>query len=361
MNVLHVTPFYEPGWGYGGTARAAAGLCRALARAGHGVTVATALLEAGDPRDETAGGVRIRRFPALFRNALVPWAPGLARFLAAEARAMDVVHLHGHRSGLALTAWRWLRRGGVPYVLQPHGTFPHHGQRRLAKAVFDRCWGLSIVGGATALVAVSEAEASELPHAAEVVPNGVEPPPAPREQRSDGGGHVLFVGSERPQKRGSCLPHLLDAISGATLELVGRYGARFRRGFDRFGDRVRVTGVLDPAGLAEAYARADVVVHPAVGEAFGLVPFEAALAGVPAVVAGGHGCGQWFARAGGCVVPPDDLASMVEAVRTRLADRGRGQAEARAVAAFARRELTWERAAATLTALYGGLARRPAA
>jgi hypothetical protein len=52
---------------------------------------------------------------------------------------------------------------------------------------------------------------------------------------------------------------------------------------------------------------------------------------------------------------------MVEAVRTRLADRGRGQAEARAVAAFARRELTWERAAATLTALYGGLARRPAA
>jgi glycosyltransferase involved in cell wall biosynthesis len=359
--LLHVTPFYEPAWGHGGMARAAAGLCRALVRAGHQVTVATALLDEAHPREERRDGVRIRRFPSLFSGALVPWAPGLARFLADEVRATDLVHLHGHRNGLAVTTARLLRDAGVPFVLQPHGTFPHHGQRRHAKALFDRWWGDAIVRGATALVSVSAAEAAELPRASSVVANGVEPPPLRTSARAPTGTNLLFVGSDRPQKRAWLLPQLLDAIPEARLELVGDYGAAFRRRLRRLADRVRVTGVADPAGVGEACARADLLVHPAVGEAFGLVPFEAALAGVPAIVAGGHGCGEWFARAGGCVVPPDDTAAMVDAVRARLRDPARGQAEARAVAAFARRELTWDRAAAALSALYSTLVRRPAA
>src|SRR6185503_15187989 len=46
MKLLHVTPFYEPAWAYGGMVRAVAGLCRALARRGHEVTVVTALYDA---------------------------------------------------------------------------------------------------------------------------------------------------------------------------------------------------------------------------------------------------------------------------------------------------------------------------
>ena len=42
MKLLHVTPFYEPAWAYGGMVRAVAGLCRALAKRGHDVTVVTA-------------------------------------------------------------------------------------------------------------------------------------------------------------------------------------------------------------------------------------------------------------------------------------------------------------------------------
>ena len=64
MKVLHVTPFYEPAWAYGGMARAAAALCRALVRRGHEVTVITTLLDGAHPRLETLGGVRVRRLPA---------------------------------------------------------------------------------------------------------------------------------------------------------------------------------------------------------------------------------------------------------------------------------------------------------
>jgi glycosyltransferase involved in cell wall biosynthesis len=139
------------------------------------------------------------------------------------------------------------------------------------------------------------------------------------------------------------------------LQVVGRFGRRFARRFGPFANRVTLSGPLQGDALASAYASADLLVHPAVDEAFGLVPFEAALAGTPAVVAGGHGCGEWFARAGGCVVPPDDPAALADAAQVRLSDRAIGEREAAAVSEFTRRELTWDRAAQAMETVYGGV------
>jgi glycosyltransferase involved in cell wall biosynthesis len=358
MRILHVTPFYEPSWAYGGMARSSAALCRALSRRGHEVTVATALLDPALPREESRGGVRVRRFPGpdLLRSFLVPWAAGLREFLRAELPSVDLVHLHGHRHGLALTAARVLAALDRPWVLTTHGTFPYHGQYPLLKALFDRARGDRIVRRADALVAVSESEARDLPCPARVIPNGVEPcgmaaPASSPRSRP----RILFVGTDRPQKRGHRLPGLLAALGDAELHLVGRFGAGFLRRFAPFADRVTARGVLDGDGLAAAYADADLVVHPAVGEAFGLVPFEAALAGTAAVVAGGHGCGEWYGRAGGCVVPPDDAVALVEAVRARLERPETARYEADGVVAFARTHLTWDQAAAAHEAVYRDL------
>jgi glycosyltransferase involved in cell wall biosynthesis len=359
VRVLHVTPFYEPFWAYGGMARASSALCRALARRGHEVTVATASLGPGPPAQEVLGGVQVRRFPspAVLNRWLVPWSPRLGSFLERELSAFDLAHLHGHRSGLALTAGRVFRAAGRPYVLQPGGTFPHHDQHRLAKAVLDRAVAGRVSGGAAAWVAVSDSEARDLPRPAAVVPNGVEACGRVSEgPRRPGPPRLLFVGTDRPQKRGRALIELLRALPEAHLRLVGRFGPAFASAFDRFPGRVTVGGVLEGDALAEAYADADLVVHPAVGEAFGLVPFEAALVGTPSVVAGGHGCGEWFARAGGAVVPPDEPLALEAAVRARLRDAERGRAEAQAVAAFARAQLTWDRAAEAVEAVYRGVA-----
>ena len=354
MRILHVTPFYEPFWAYGGMARCSAALCRALARRGHEVTVATALLEPAPPLDETVGGVRVRRFagPAFLKRWLVPWAWGFHDFLRRELPSIDVVHLHGHRNGLAVTASRALVAAGRSWVLLTNGTFPHHGQYPVIKALFDRVVGDRIVGRASEIVAVSQCEARDLPRPARVIPNGVEvcgvAPPAPPRDRP----RILFVGTGRPQKRGHLLPRLLAALPEAELHLVGRFDARFLRLFAPLAKRARVSGVLAGDALAAAYANADVVVHPAVGEAFGLVPFEAAFAGTAAVVAGGHGCGEWFGRAGGCVVPPNDVGALTEAVRVRLDDPGIAKREAQAVAEFAREQLTWDQAARAIESVY---------
>jgi glycosyltransferase involved in cell wall biosynthesis len=337
-------------------ARAASGLCRALARRGHEVTVATALLDAEHSRDEQCGGVRVCRFPgpSLLNRWLFPWGLGAGRFLRDAPILADVVHLHGHRNGLAVTASRALAGTGTPMVLTPAGTFPHHGQRRLAKLVFDRLAGSRIFAAAAAVVAVSEAEARDLPRSAVVIPNGVSAPGLPQQTagRNHGRQRLLYVGTDRPQKRGHMLPRVLSYLPpNVELQLVGSRGSALLERFAR-GAPVRALGVLEGDALATAYAGSDVVLHPAVGEAFGLVPFEAALVGTPSVVAGGHGCGDWFGRAGGCVVPPDDAAAMGREVAIRLADPGLRASEARAVAGFTRRELTWDRAAQAVEDVY---------
>src|SRR5262245_4293230 len=109
-------------------ARASAGLCRALARRGHEVVVATARLAADQPPAETRDGVEVRRFPGpeLLARWLVPWGRGLGRFLRDEAPSAAIVHLHGHRNGFAVAAHKALSAKGARWMLQTHGTFPHH-------------------------------------------------------------------------------------------------------------------------------------------------------------------------------------------------------------------------------------------
>jgi len=364
MKVLHVTPFYEPAWGYGGMARATGALCRALAARGHDVAVVTALLDPAHPREETRDGVRVRRLPAFFKRVLAPWAPGLRSLLQSEMKDRQVVHLHGLRSGMALSTYRACESAGAPWVLQTHGGFPHHDRFVLPKMAFDRLWGDRMLQTAHSVLAVSQAEARDLPRQAHVVQNGVVPVgTAPRPDRR-GFYRLLFVGNDTPQKRSDLLPDLLTELPAVRLQVVGRFGRRFARRFGPFENRVTVSGPLQGDALAAAYASCDLLVHPAVNEAFGLVPFEAALQGTPAVVAGGHGCGEWFGRAGGCVVPPDDPAALADAAQARLGDRAIGQREAAAVAEFTRGELTWERAAQAIEAIYDGVLKawsKPAA
>jgi len=363
VRVLHVAPFYPPAPARGGMARAAEGLCRALAAAGHEVTVFTAASDVAS--EDLRNGVRVRRFagPRWAAERLVPFGRGIAAAIGAEAGRFDLAHLHGHRSGIVRQAAAALRRAGIAWVLQPHGTFPHHGQRRVAKALWDAAGGMEALAQARRLLALSDAEVRDLPKAPRsiVVGSGVTSLGVTSGHAAGRGQRVVFVGSEAPQKKAAALIPLLRGLPDAALDLVGPITARFVAGFGADAARVVRHGPLDDLALASVLESAAVLVHPAVGEAFGMAPFEACLAGTPAVVAGGHGCGEWFARAGGCVVPPDDPAALLGAVGERLRNEDRRTAEAAAVAAFARRELTWPQVAVRVGSIYDAVASGRAA
>src|SRR5262245_25168383 len=113
--ILHVTPYFEDAWAYGGIPRVAGALTRALAARGHQVTVCTtdvctesARLEPVEPHHtlrpwppRESGGAMIRVFPNVsntlaYRQLFAPI--GLNGYLKHSASRFDVAHIHACRN-----------------------------------------------------------------------------------------------------------------------------------------------------------------------------------------------------------------------------------------------------------------------
>jgi glycosyltransferase involved in cell wall biosynthesis len=100
---------------------------------------------------------------------------------------------------------------------------------------------------------------------------------------------VLNVGRLAAQKNQDVLIRALTCLAGAQLVLAGD-GARHDElhslavtlGVD---DRLHMTGALAADEIADLYAAADLFVFPSTWETFGLAGVEAAMAGLPMVVA----------------------------------------------------------------------------
>lgn len=347
LQILHVTPYYEGAWAYGGIPRLAHSLARGLARRGHQVTVCTTDACDGAGRldaarsERTADGVEVRVFPNISNHLayhLQLFLPlGLAGYLRRHALTFDVAHLHACRNIPGAIAAYHLRRAGVPYVLAPNGTAPPIERRLLAKHLFDMLAGRQILGGAARLLAVSSAERRQLcelgvaPPAIRVIPNPVDldeftSPVTPGRFRRrfalPPGRLVMFLGKLTPRKRLDVLvrafarlrrpdPWLViagnDMGAGAEARsLVGALGLERRTVF---------TGLLRGRQRLEALADADVLVYPSQHEIFGLVPLEALLSGTPVIVADDSGCGEVVrATGGGQVVPLGDADALARAI-----------------------------------------------
>ncbi len=379
LRILHVTPYYEQAWAYGGIPRLASALTRELARRGHRVTVCTTdardartrLIAPDGPGDfarawtpiRSADEVEVRVFPNLSNRlayeyqAFVP--RGLSPYLRDHAGEFDVAHVHAcHHLPGALAA-RHLRRARVPYVLAPNGTALRLERRRLAKWLFDATIGRDVVPHATRVLAVSEAEQRQLldlgvPGARIVVtPNPIdlrefaEMPPAGgfRHRLNLGPGPiVLYLGQLTPRKR---LDVLVDAFATLTREpawlvIAGNdMGAgpavRARIGRRHLDGVARMPGLLVGRERLEALVDAAVLVYPSEHEVFGLVPFEALLCGTPIVVAGDSGCGEHVRRTGGGLVSPvNDAVALAADIGRILDEPDRWRAEAAAAAARVR-------------------------
>jgi glycosyltransferase involved in cell wall biosynthesis len=363
LRILHVTPYYQGAWAYGGVPRVVTAQCRELARRGHLVTVATtdvcdqkSRLIADQastgrrrpwPVESASEGVQVRVFPNLSNRlayGLQLYLPlGLESYLVQHAGRFDVAHLHGCHNLPGVFASRQLRRAGVPYLLQPHGTAPLIERRRLAKWIFDRMAGRRVMVDAQLLIALTEAERGQLhtlgvaPERIEIVVNPIaldelEPMPvAGRFRRQHGLGDaplVVYMGQLSPRKQ----VHLLVAAFAqaappeARLAIIGSDRgslSRILREVDKHQLQARtlLPGVIEGPRRFEALADADLLVYPGRDEIFGLVPLEALLCGTPVIVAGDCGCGEVISRLGGGeVVPSGDVDALARAVQRMLTD-----------------------------------------
>jgi glycosyltransferase involved in cell wall biosynthesis len=89
-------------------------------------------------------------------------------------------------------------------------------------------------------------------------------------------------------------------------------------------ERIRWAGELSPDALPPVYAACDLLVWPAVREAYGMALLEAQASGLP-VVAGANGAVPEIVRDGvtGALARPEDPAAFTEALRGLLGDPAR--------------------------------------
>lgn len=84
-------------------------------------------------------------------------------------------------------------------------------------------------------------------------------------------------------------------------------------------DRLRFAGLLARERMTEAYAGADMLVWPAINEAYGMALLEAQAAGLPVVAGDSAGVGAIVASgATGLLTPPGDATAFARAVRLLL-------------------------------------------
>ena len=388
LRILHVTPYFADAWGYGGIPRIATALARELGARGHHVTVCTtdaADAQSRAPRPER-NGVGHRMWNCVdvhtFSNAsnalayhLQCFLPrGLDGFLAAHARRFDIAHLHACRNLPVSIAARHLTASGVPYVVAPNGTAPRLERRRAAKWAYDVVIGRRDLRHAAAILAVSEAERTDLerlgvsPARIRVVPNPVELEqrdelPASDLRTAYGLGNrpiVLYLGKVTARKRVDALvrafaqldrkdAHLV--IAGNDMGAMQSVRAELRRTGNQ--SRATFTGLLRGADRLNALAAATVVVYPSSDEVFGLVAFEALLAGTPVVVTGDSGCGEIVAQTGGgAIVPVGDDAALRDAIESILAAPEEWRQRARHAAHTVRARFGGQVIAERIDALY---------
>jgi glycosyltransferase involved in cell wall biosynthesis len=278
-------------------------------------------------------------------------------------------------NGITFLTPLWLRKPRVAMI--------HHVHRELFIQEFPRTggllfrvlehWPLRLLYRRTPFVTISDAARDDLVRVGIPRENitveylGVEPEGFnPIERAPD--PHLVFVGRLKAYKRVELLLDVLQAVPGATLDVVGEGDHRpdieaeiARRGL---GERVRMHGYVDGARKAELYGRAWVNVTASASEGWSLTVMEAALCATPsaALAVGGLTESIVDGETGFLARDVDELSARVrelvedEELRTRLGEA----AEKRA------RSFTWDRSAATFlevlrrTAGAGAAAANPA-
>src|SRR5262245_46224409 len=174
LRILHVSPYGEGAWAYGGIPRVVGALSRGLAERGHLVTVCATAVSDESTRLPYDPAVRLPISEGVtqvvFRNLSNRMAyhqqmylpVGLRQFLHRHAREFDVAHVHACRNLPGVMAARYLRRAGVPYVLQPNGTAPNIERHHSAKRLFDFVAGRRVMRNAARVIALTLTERQQL-------------------------------------------------------------------------------------------------------------------------------------------------------------------------------------------------------
>lgn len=374
IRVLHLGKFFPPH--PGGIERFVADLAAAQAAQGMAVRV-LAHAEPGTWRSRCfrAGEVEIDLAACHGQFVYAPLSPAFPRLLARAIRefAPDVVHIHMPNTS---AFWALLSRAArhLPWVVHWHADIPLDTRRRALRMAYRlyRPWEQALLRRARVVIATSQAYADSSAALApwrdkvHAIALGLPDWPASGSANSTHwpapGLRLLGVGRQSYYKGFDVLLRALAQAPEASLVLVGAgecAGSLHALAAELgLGSRVRFAGNIDDAALAAAYAQADAFCLPSTdrAESFGIVLLEAMRAGLPVIASDIPGSGVGFVvgkkESTGLLVPPNDPAALVAAIRRLAADTDlRGRLGAAGRQRFLR-EFTLDRVTPQVTDVY---------
>jgi glycosyltransferase involved in cell wall biosynthesis len=256
-------------------------------------------------------GVPVRFFPR-FSPLLRPlrefaFSASLTRWLQANVRNYDIVHVHALFSYPSSAAMLITRRRQVPYICRPSGLLCHWSlqqspaRKRAFLALVDR----SNLNGASAVEFTSEQEQSEasalkLKAATFVLPYGLHPPaiiPTAREQVCarlqipKGDFVILFMSRLHPKKGAHYLLEGLKSLAPAPIHVIiagtgeVEYNAQLEMlaGRSWLRERVHFVGFAEGQWKQMLLQAADLFILPSQSESFAIAVLEALGAGTPVI------------------------------------------------------------------------------
>jgi glycosyltransferase involved in cell wall biosynthesis len=399
MRILNVTQSYEPFFEFGGPPAKVLALAEGLAKMGHEVTVLTAdwgldkrlKNEPGaEPAEDSPFGRRRRKngVTAIYlanwlQFRALSWNPALPRYLRARLAGFEIVHIFGLYDILGARVAAACRLQGIPYVVEPMGMFLPIVRNIMMKRLYHRALGRSMLAGASAVIATSEQERSELSSGgvpAEKIAlrrNGVDPPASlpsygifrdsfqiPRAVKL-----ILFLGRlslkkspallleafaklTRGERQRSDSPHLMfvGPDESGTLEKLKEMSARLS-----LTDRVHFEGPISGQTKWAAYRDADIFVLPSQNENFGNTAAESIAAGTPVIVTEQCGIAPLVEGTAG-LVARHDAASLADALSLLLHDENLYHTLKEGCTTTMRR-LGWAEPLQEMNALFGRLGR----
>jgi glycosyltransferase involved in cell wall biosynthesis len=361
LRVLHVTPYYEPAFIYGGPTRSVPELCKALVRTGVEVTVlstnanGSTALDVPLAQPTYRSGVEVLYYPR--RDPLRTFrSPEMASNLRNMVRRYDLVHIMGAWSYPASQGATTAHRHHVPYVISPRGMLmPWEFQYKAWKKwpyFYLRGRGHLLRSAGIHCTSESERDALKrwgVDRQAFIVPNGIDLAefqalPARGTLRNRLGiaaesKVMLFLGRLHLKKG---IELLLDSFSQLAcrneqvhLLLVGPDEGGYSTSIPEWAvdhglaARVHTLGELKGVDRLAAYADADLFVLLSQSENFAMSVAEAMACGVAVVVTPGVGLSPAVQRWNSGIVvsyEPEAVATDLESLllnNDRLQDMGR--------------------------------------
>jgi len=364
MRVLHVIPSVSER--SGGPATAIVPMCRALGDRGVEVVLASTshgLARTRTDRGNEGGttdfkGVSARLFLVQLGDSFKYSRP-FARWLTANVREFDLVHIHAVFNHSSVAAAAACRDAGVPYVVRPLGTLDPWSmkQKPVRKRIFWRLLGKPMLERSAAVhyTAAAEKEATEnylgLNHG-RVIPLGVDL----KNPISQTATHpyVLSLSRLHPKKG---LDVLIDAFKSRKPDswrlVIAGDGppdyVSFLKQKVAGAKGIEFMGWVEGEEKEALLLGASLFALPSYQENFGLSALEAMARGVPVLVTPQVNlAAEIEAAKAGWVIEREALSEELEGLLTDEADRTR---RGRAAYDFAKR-YSWETVAVNLVNLY---------